>query len=209
MLDITCFPHLEFTSNTYLIASQLFPETVHLVDIGNSEEVLNALDPHQKIKSIFLTHAHYDHIYGINEIVEKFPDCIIYCSEYTLEGLRSEKLNLSFYHDHPTIYRGENVEIVKENTSLELYPEFSFLVLETPGHNKGCLSFVFKGGIFTGDSLIPGVPIVTKLKSGHKLDAVKSVHKIQRSCKPTDILYPGHFSICQISDIDWNFYTGT
>ena len=52
--------------------------------------------------------------------------------------------------------------------SIELFTNYHLKVLETVGHNNGCLSFVIKEGIFTGDALIPGNPTVTKLKSGNK-----------------------------------------
>ena len=206
MLKISCFKHEDFTSNTYLLTHPVFEQDVYLIDIGNSKAVLNALRPHQQVKGVFLTHAHYDHIYGINEILEKFPKCKIYCSEYAHHGLKSEKLNLSFYHDYPVVYKGENVNIVSDNMLFELFLGCRIRVLETQGHNQGSLSFMMEKGIFTGDSLIPGFPVVTKLKSGNKEDALKSIHRIREVSEPDDMLYPGHASACKISEIDWNFY---
>ena len=181
MITINRFEHKQFTSNTYLIRHKVFNDTVYLIDIGNSKEVLDFLRPNQIVKGIFLTHAHYDHIYGINNIIEQFPECIVHCSEYAYEGLLSEKLNLSFYHLEPLIFKGDHINFIYEGMSIELFTNYHLKVLETAGHNNGCLSFVIKEGIFTGDALIPGNPTVTKLKSGNKKDAKKSIRKINKT----------------------------
>jgi hydroxyacylglutathione hydrolase len=206
MITIDRFEHLDFTSNTYLIRSKVFNEDVYLIDIGNSQEVFDALKPNQRVKGIFLTHAHFDHICGINNIINQFPECIVYCSEYAHAGLLSEKLNLSFYHLEPLVFKGYNVSLLFEGMSIELFANCNLQVLETVGHNKGSLSFVIKEGMFTGDAIIPGVPVVTKLKSGNKEDAIKSIRKIRQLLGVDQIIYPGHGPIFTKSDVDWNFY---
>ena len=206
MITIDRFEHIEFTSNTYLIRHKVFHENVYLIDIGNSQEVLDALTADQKVKGIFLTHAHFDHICGINKIIEEFPECIVYCSEYAYEGLLSEKLNLSFYHLQPLVFKGEYVNILHGGMSMELFTNCHLRVIETVGHNKGSLSFVIKKGIFTGDALIPGIPVVTKLKSGNKNDAKKSVQIIHQLLESEQVIYPGHGPIFKNSELDWSFY---
>lgn len=206
MLKISCFKHEDFTSNTYLLTHPIFEQDVYLIDIGNSPAVLNALRPHQQVKGIFLTHAHYDHIYGINDILEKFPKCKIYCSEYAHRGLESEKLNLSFYHDYPVVYKGENVNVISDKMLFELYLGCSIRVFETPGHNEGSLSFKINNTIYTGDSLIPHFVVVTKLKSGNKTEAKKSIFKLKNLVRIGDIIYPGHGREYQSQEINWDFY---
>ena len=90
--------------------------------------------------------------------------------------------------------------------SIKLYSNYYLNVLETKGHNKGSLSFVINEGIFTGDALIPGNSVVTKLKSGNKIDAKKSVQKIYDLLKLNNNIYPGHGPIFKKSEVDWNFY---
>jgi glyoxylase-like metal-dependent hydrolase (beta-lactamase superfamily II) len=206
MITINRFEHLDFTSNTYLIRHQLFNDNVYLIDAGNSQEVLDALKPNQKVKGIFLTHAHFDHICGLNNIIDRFPECIVYCSEYAHTGLLSEKLNLSFYHLEPIVFKGDNVSLIFEGMSIELFTNCHLKVLETTGHNKGSLSFIINDGIFTGDALIPGIPVVTKLKSGNKEDAKKSIQLIYQLLRPEQVIYPGHGPIFKNSEIDWSLF---
>tara|TARA_B100001059_G_scaffold228990_1_gene260871 strand:+ start:180 stop:803 length:624 start_codon:yes stop_codon:yes gene_type:complete len=206
MITINRFEHLDFTSNTYLIRHQLFNDNVYLIDAGSSQEVLDALKPNQKVKGIFLTHAHFDHICGINNIIDRFPECIVYCSEYAHMGLLSEKLNLSFYHLEPIVFKGDNIRLIFEGMSIELFANCHLKVLKTAGHNKGSLSFVINDGIFTGDALIPGIPVVTKLKSGNKEDAKNSIQLIYQLLGPQNVIYPGHGPIFRNSEIDWSLY---
>lgn len=206
MITIDRFEHVDFTSNTYMIRTKDHDKNVYLIDAGNSEEVLKSLNPNQKVKAIFLTHSHYDHIYGINEIIDHFPSCIVYCSEYAYEGLCSDKLNLSFYHLNPIVFKGKSVYFIYNSMSIKLYNNYYLKVLGTEGHNKGSLSFIVNEGIFTGDSLIPGNSVVTKLKSGNKIDAKKSIHKIYDLLGSNKNIYPGHGPIYKKSEVDWNFY---
>ena len=206
MIMVDRFEHFDFTSNTYLIRHEDFDENVYLIDVGNSQDVLKALTPNQIIKGIFLTHAHIDHIQGINDITDEFPECVVHCSKYTYEGLLSEKLNLSFYHSEPLVFKGHNVNLVHEGMSFELFDNSHLEVIETKGHNEGSLSFKIKEGIFTGDALIPGIPVVTKLKSGNKEQAKKSIQIIYQSLESEKNIYPGHGQIFNKSDVNWSLY---
>ena len=205
-MDIITVINLQYNANTYLLKSKKPLRYCYLIDIGNSDGVFESLEEEQEIKAIFLTHAHYDHICGINEILEKFPDCQIYCSAYTAEALGDSKLNLSFYHKTPVSYIGSNVKIIAEGASIHLFDEVNLEVLETPGHNAGSLSFKVDTAIFTGDSLIPETAIVTKLKSGNKTDAQKSVTKIRNNSTIGTTVFAGHGRAYQSSEINWDFY---
>lgn len=195
-----------FNANTYVIESNFNHKACYLIDIGNYDGVMSVLKKNQNIKGVFLTHAHIDHIFGVNEIVDQFPDCIIYCSKYTEEALKNAKLNLSFYHKNPIIYQGDAIEIINENSIINLYDTIELSVLETPGHNQGSLTFKIDQAIFTGDSLIPETAVVTKLKSGNKVDAQKSIAKIKNNCNPQDIIYPGHGRFFETAKVNWDFY---
>lgn len=195
-----------FNANTYLLTSSVNDSACYLIDIGNYAGVIAKLEKNQYIKGVFLTHSHYDHICGINEIVEKFPECIIFCSKYTESALKDSKMNLSFYHKTPVTFKGNNIQIITEKDTLNIFKSLRVNIIETPGHNEGCLTFKIGPDIFTGDSLIPETAVVTKLKSGNKIDAQKSVIKIQSHTRKNDVIYPGHGKKFEAAKINWNFY---
>jgi len=187
-----------YTSNIYKITIE---NQVWFIDIGNAQPAVNAVSSIETVRGVLITHAHYDHIYGINQLINCFPDCKIYASEYAKEGLYSEKLNLSFYHEDPIIYKGNNVEIIYDCSVIPLTSNFEIKCIHTPGHNLGCMSFLLGDYFFTGDSFIPGIPVVTKLKSGNKEQNKLSLQRIKSLVKPKTIVCPGHGPIYLASNI--------
>ena len=205
-IKIQTVKNLQYNANTYILKSADDSAIVYLIDIGNAEAVFEALEKIQRIDAIFLTHAHYDHICGINQIFSKHPDCLLYCSTYTAEALADSKLNLSFYHKTPVSYQGQNVIIINGDSKINLFDNIYLQVLETPGHNAGSLSFLVDDYIFTGDSLIPEFPVVTKLKSADKLQAADSILKIKSHTETTTKIFPGHGRAFLSTEINWDFY---
>lgn len=179
-----------FNSNTYLIEDKSY-DYCWLIDIGDTDYLI---DNSLNIKGIFLTHSHFDHIYGINKIIEKFPNCTIYTSKSGGDALYSDKLNLSKYHESPLIFSGNNIKIINENHKLEIFPNIYLEVLATPGHCSSCLTYYTDNYIFTGDSYIPGVKVVTNLPKGNKIQAQESLEKIKELAK-NRIICPGHGEI--------------
>ena len=55
-----------FTSNTYVLLER-GSQGVWLVDIGDFGKVKKLLTPSNDVKGCFITHSHFDHIYGLNE----------------------------------------------------------------------------------------------------------------------------------------------
>lgn len=192
MIQIKEIVNSIFTSKTYI----LFCEGVDkawLVDIGDVEPVVTFLEEKGlTVEEVFITHAHFDHIYGLPELVRCYPQCKVYVTEYAKEGLTSDKLNMSKYHETPVTYKGDNVVVVHEGESINLFegePEIHFY--ETPGHNPGCLTLVLGDMIFTGDAYIPGVGANTQLPHANKELAQQSMERILELAEGKIIL-PGH-----------------
>ena len=203
--SVQTFIQQDYNSNTYLISVEQ-EQACYLVDLGNAKDAIASLQQHQYIKAVFLTHAHYDHIADIHYVLEKFPNCSIYSSLYTKEALADSKLNLSFYHGTPVAYSGDNVVVLYENETLDLFQNQFLTVIATPGHNEGCLSFKFQHFCFTGDALIPQVKVVTKLKSGNKVAAKLSIDKIRQRLVDTDVILAGHGEPFFKKDLDWDCF---
>lgn len=56
-----------------------------LVDCGDVEKVI---EQGWNIKGVLLTHVHFDHIYGINNLLEVFPDARIYTNAEGEKGYK-------------------------------------------------------------------------------------------------------------------------
>lgn len=179
-----------FNSNTYIIEEKAF-NYCYLIDIGDTDYLIKKS---LNIKGIFITHSHFDHIYGINEIIKHYPDCAIYTSEYGNEALFSDKMNMSRYHETPLIYCGKNINILHDKCKIELFPDISINVIATPGHCPSCLTYYTDNYIFTGDSYIPNLKVVTNLPKGNKIQAQESLERIKELAK-NRIICPGHGKI--------------
>lgn len=179
MIDIHDITNTIFTSKTYILSKQ-GEDKAWLVDIGDIEPVLSYLDErHLYVEGVFLTHAHFDHVYGLEALVDRFPECKVYVCEYAKQALASEKLNMSKYNGTPFSYSRDNVVVVRDGESMMLFDEEPEMVFyETPGHNPGCLTMVIGDIIFTGDAYIPGIGANTKLPRADKEQAKVSLVRI-------------------------------
>lgn len=192
MIQVTRYEHPEFTSNTYLIQIDDH-EDAWLIDAGFVDEVLQI--PGIKVQGVFLTHDHYDHIYGLNNLIIRFPEITIYGSKYTLDCIKDARKNLSFYRQMPVEVLHLNVHVLQDGDLIFLHHTEQILCMETPGHNPGCMSYIIDKLLFTGDSFIPGHPVITKLKGGNKeLNAI-SLKKIEGLIVQGMHIYPGHKEI--------------
>lgn len=197
-MEVERFINSIFNSNSYLLTNGL-SEQVWIVDPGDVSPLLSKIGS-RDLKGILLTHSHFDHIYGLNELIKKFPKTVIYTSTYGAEGLRSDKLNGSRYTDTSFIVEEGEVQIVAEGNFIELWNNIKVEVWETAGHNRDCLTFYTAGYVFSGDALIPGIKVVAKSKYSDKLQVPVSIRKIISNSKPDDILCPGHNELCKIKD---------
>lgn len=144
------------------------------------------------VVAVLLTHCHFDHIYGLNDVVSSNSNVKIYTNSYGAKMLNDDRLNMSRYQSLPfTLFNPENIVVVENELEIQL----DGLIVKpvfTPGHNPSCITWIVDNYIFTGDSYIPGVKTVTNLPGGDKVAAADSVARIQ-SLSDNKIILPGHF----------------
>jgi glyoxylase-like metal-dependent hydrolase (beta-lactamase superfamily II) len=181
-----------FTSKTYILYREGV-DRAWLVDIGDIEPVMAfCVEQGLTIEGVFLTHTHFDHIYGILSLLEQFPDCKVYTNEYGKQALASAKLNMSRYHEMPIVYEGGNVVLVHEGEEFCLIDNEPVLIIhETPGHNPSCLTMILGNMIFTGDSYIPTIRVNTLLPHADKELAKLSLERILKLAEGKTI-FSGH-----------------
>lgn len=165
-----------FTSKTYVLGDTN-QSSIWLVDCGDIDKVLAQVGD-RLISGVLLTHAHFDHIYGLPELLRHFPHCQVVTDEVGLKTLADSRLNLSRYHETPIAVSPENVLLVQEGDSVPLFEDLSARVYETPGHHPSCLTFEIGNCLFTGDAYIPGEKVITNLPGGDKALAAESVKRI-------------------------------
>jgi len=191
MLQVKRIVNEIFTSNTYIVYDVEY-DYCWLVDIGDFKRIADVIPPKIKIKGVFLTHTHFDHIYGINQLYDVFPDIAVYVSYEGNEALFSAKKNLSKYHDSPLEYKGSNVMLISDGNTIKLFPGVLLKAVATPGHTSDSMSFLIEDKyLFTGDAFIPGVKVVTKLPNGNRSQAQHS-REVLQALSERRIVCPGH-----------------
>lgn len=161
-----------------------------LVDCGDVDQILPLIDG--KLQGVLLTHAHFDHIYGLNSLESLFPGVPVYTVMAGLNGLMSDKLNFSRYYGEPFIFDSpDNVKLVNDGDSISLFYGVEIKAVATPGHSPGCVTWLTSNAIFTGDSYIPGVKTVANLPHSDKDLALKNEALIRQMVENRSI-YPGH-----------------
>ena len=183
-----------YASRTYVLSQEGNPY-VWLVDCGDVPPIVDLLSSLEdcpfEIKGVLLTHAHYDHMYGLPKLTKLFPSLMVYTNEIGKKALASERLNFSRYHEDPINYITGKVVICGEGDEIELFDGVKAIVHYTPGHNPACLTYEVSNYLFTGDSYIPGIKVVTNLPGGDKTLAAESLEKILQLAEGK-ILCPGH-----------------
>lgn len=181
-----------YSSNIFVL-EDVQSDYCWLIDIGEKGFIV----PNGKsVKGVFITHTHIDHIQGINDLVSKYPDCVIYVNEAGKDGLFNDRINLTYYHEKPLHFKGGNIRIIRDGDKIDLFRGVYLEVVETPGHHPSCVCYKVDKYLFTGDSFIPGVAVVTKIKGGNRLKAIESVQRIQTLLSDNLILCPGHGIVC-------------
>lgn len=193
MIKVQCIVNSILNSCTYILYNN-YEKYVYLIDCGDVMPILDFVRTNNKaIKGIFLTHCHYDHIYGINQIVSQFPNAIIYGSTETIEGLKDPKINLSKYHgESMVILENAKINEISQSSEIQIFNQ-KITAIETPGHDTGCLSYQIENMLFTGDSYIPNLPVFTKWKRSEEQLAFYFEAQIKKLLlKNNYTLYPGH-----------------
>lgn len=141
---------------------------------------------------VLLTHAHFDHIYGLNRLLQLNPHTRVFTNEDGKIMLADAKRNLSRYYDSNFVFDfPEAVSVVSDGEVVALESGLSAKAVFTPGHNPSCITWIIGDALFTGDALIPGLKTVTNLPKGKKADAAASEALIL-SLARTKTIYPGH-----------------
>ena len=192
--------HLRELTNCYIVMDEDTKETM-VIDPGGEPdkiiEMLNILDA--KVKYIYLTHCHGDHIGAVNKIKEEKGGKIL-IHRYDSAGLNNKDVNLS-----PIIDMGD-IELeadsrVDDNDLIHL-GNLEFKVIHTPGHTKGGSSLYCEkeGLVFTGDTLFRGTWGRTDLPTSSFVEIMDSITNKLLKLPDETIVYPGHGKSTKIGE---------
>lgn len=198
-MDIFTLPGQDYDSNVYLVVG----DVPTIIDTGTgfySKRILEKIEkviPITEIQQILLTHEHYDHVGGVNDIIKATNDAAtILAHGGVVKKLKEGKSTFAemiggvmprVIVDVPLI---DGQQIILGNEPFE--------VIFTPGHSIGSLCFygVNSEVLFSGDTIFanggfgrydfPGGDFDLLVQSIERLSNLKIRH-----------LYPGHGPIVE------------
>lgn len=180
-----------FNSKTYIlpVGNQ---KDCWLVDCGDIDKIV---EQGWHVRGVLLTHAHFDHIYGLNRLMEINPEALVYTNEAGKEGILSPKWNFSRYHDEVEDFvfsHPENVRILDSEGLNAIDDDLTVDILFTPGHEPSCITYKKGNYLFTGDSYIPGMKTITNFPRSIKAEAVNSEYTLKKHERDGMEIMSGH-----------------
>lgn len=191
MAKVESFPLGPLQTNAYLLLSADERRAV-VIDPGMDPEPLLQRVDGLEVEAILLTHAHFDHIGGVDEL-RKLKNCPVYLHDAEADWLTDAELNgsLAWPDVSPPIATSPADRTLAHGMKLELIGE-TIEVYHTPGHSPGSVSFRLGHWLFGGDVLFRLSVGRTDLRGGSSRELHDSIHSVLFKLPDETVVYPGH-----------------
>ena len=173
-------------------------KTAVVIDPGaDAERILaKAEELGVSISHIFLTHAHFDHVLAVSEIIKKTGAKLV---ANIGERKRMCDAELS---GHTALRRREFIPLyadieIAENGAIDA-GEMHFEFVRTPGHTEGSMCIICEDTMFSGDTLFAGTCGRCDLAGGDYEEMLKTLKKLYLLEGDYKVL-PGHESATTLS----------
>lgn len=187
-------------TNCYIIEDEETNEVMVIDpagDVDKIEKMINILKG--KLKYIYLTHCHGDHILGVTELKNRCGGKVLIHREDS-EGLNDKNINLTGVVDIPEIELEADSRV--DDGDLLHIGKIQFKVIHTPGHTKGSTSLYCEkeNCLFSGDTIFRGTWGRTDLPTSSREDIMNSIVKKLMILPDETIVYPGHGVMTMLGD---------
>lgn len=179
------------SANTYIVTDEKSGKTA-VIDCGEcTAELLERLRD-KDVEYILLTHGHADHILGVYDLKQAFPNAKIVIHKDDADCLTNEMLSIAFSIAPHTQKNIEPDITVDEGDEIEL-GTLHFTVMHTPGHTKGSVCYYVESerALFTGDTLFCLTVGRTDLFGGSDEEMYTSIKRLYEMPGEYTV-YPGH-----------------
>ena len=193
MIKIKTIAVSDMDANCYIVTDIATGDTA-VIDPGEFDARLDKVLSQigfEHIKLILLTHGHFDHIVGTNEIVRKTGGLAkVAVSEREKSFLENSSLNLSMQFYGVPIDSIKADILFNDGEEIKL-GESTIKVIATPGHTVGSVCFVCEKNIFSGDTLFYGSYGRIDFPTGSMKDMIASLQRLAE-LEGDYKVYPGH-----------------
>lgn len=196
-----------FGQNSYLVISGEDAILIDAsVDLNELMKNLSMFSPKPKLKAIFLTHAHFDHIYTLSSIASKF-ECPVYTNKFGEKILKDKNQNLSIMLKTSFEFNEKRFINLFDDESEVKVGSITIKCYLTPGHSLDSSVFVIDDNMFTGDTVFKNCIGRVDLVGGDANQMKISLNRIKDFISEgINNFYPGHnenfdkSALCQVID---------
>lgn len=198
MLEIRQFVNSPVPSNTYLISKENTSSCI-VIDPGSKEESVLMAYVNEKglsVDYIILTHEHFDHCWGVNELIEKTEARVVCTQNCKDKVIQPSNYFNKFYFNSEEEYGVNRVDLTIEELGYILkWHGVDISFMETKGHSQGSMCISMGNALFTGDTLLLNTkPVLLKRLGSSKVDYEESLINIFSIYAGDTLIYPGHGS---------------
>ena len=195
-MNVVKFVFNPIQENTYVVWDET--KECIIIDAGNmsarEDKVLADFIEEQGLKPVMAvnTHCHFDHILGV-EFVRSTYGAKFAASSADLELLKRGRASGAMFGMELGALP-EAIDIDLAATEEVKFGNTTLRVIATPGHSKGCVSFLHEESksLFTGDTLFRESIGRTDLPGGDYPTIMQSIIKKILPLGDEVIVYPGH-----------------
>jgi hydroxyacylglutathione hydrolase len=188
-------------NNSYLVWDLATQEAVVIDPSFDPRPILTIIeDLNLSLRMILLTHAHFDHIAGLNDLFSRIsPRPQIMIHEFELPLWKRQGAARQFGYELPSL--PEPDRFLKDNDRLQV-GNFFLNALFTPGHTPGHMVFhiVEIATVFTGDLIFYRGVGRTDMIGGNPGDLFSSIDRKILTLPPETRLLSGHGPATTVGD---------
>ena len=195
-----CASENVFGTNSYCVACGSNAFLVDPVLSNNYETLISSYH----IDMAIITHEHFDHIRGVNDLKKRY-NIPIFCGEKAKTGLSDPAINMSRYADYliSIIPFGDHDITPNEYICYADYELFDGQIIKwkghklkiksTPGHSNGSIAIIVDDEfMFSGDIVFKDYPTATRMPGGSSRKFNLVTKPWLESISQEMIIYPGH-----------------
>ena len=167
-----------YAVNCYVLGDKATKKAAVIDPGGDVDRIMGLLkDTDLELEYILLTHAHVDHIGGLQELKNR-TGVPVYMHEADLYMLMDGRANQSVALGGPVVETETDklIKFVDDGDILEL-GELRLSIIHTPGHTEGGICIQVGDFIFTGDTLFSNSIGRSDLEGGNEeklMDSIKN-----------------------------------
>jgi hydroxyacylglutathione hydrolase len=183
-----------YQTNCYVLRNSETATDCLIVDPGlQAGELIDFLQEHRlNPLAVVLTHGHIDHMAGVAELRQDYPDVKVYIHKLDAGMLTEPQHNLSALAG--VMFKTKPADIVIEDKNAIDEANVRLEVLHTPGHTPGgiCLYSEDQGIVFTNDTLFADSIGRTDFPRGSMAQLLGSIRDRLFTLPGETKVYPGH-----------------